>query len=268
MRLRSLAAALIAATAVVFASMAAPAAAAAGPPTDRGGLQPNVVGGSPAPAYSFMGSLQDLGGNHFCGATVVHPNWAVTARHCVLGSSPASMRLRVGSNNRTSGGALVAVTSVATHPTNDLAMIGLGTVPAAYLPVAIAASSGPVGTFTRIMGWGQTCPSPGGCGAPIQLQQLNTSIVADGSCAGIVSATEICTSNPGRGCVLWRLRRPAGQNGRRRVAVDRRHQPFRRRFQLCGQPVDLRRCAGIASVDSGRDRSAALNARRIPTLFA
>jgi len=197
MRLRSLAAALIAATAVVFASMAAPAAAAAGPPTDRGGLQPNVVGGSPAPAYSFMGSLQDLGGNHFCGATVVHPNWAVTARHCVLGSSPASMRLRVGSNNRTSGGALVAVTSVATHPTNDLAMIGLGTVPAAYLPVAIAASSGPVGTFTRIMGWGQTCPSPGGCGAPIQLQQLNTSIVADGSCAGIVSATEICTSNPG-----------------------------------------------------------------------
>jgi secreted trypsin-like serine protease len=198
MRLRSLAAALLAATSVVFALMAVPATAAAAPPTDGGGLQPNVVGGSPAPAYSFMGSLQDLGGNHFCGASVVHPNWAVTARHCVLGASPASMRLRVGSNNRTSGGALVTVTSVTTHPTSDLAMIGLGTVPAAYLPVAIAASSGPVGTFTRIMGWGQTCPSPSGCGpAPIQLQQLNTSIVADGSCVGIIGATEICTSNPG-----------------------------------------------------------------------
>ena len=144
-----------------------------------------------------MGSLQDLGGDHFCGASVVHPNWAVTARHCVVGSPPASMRLRVGSNNRTSGGVLVNVTSVTTHPTNDLAMIGLSTVPAAYLPVAIAATSGPVGTFTRIMGWGQTCPSPGGCGAPIQLQQLNTSIVADASCAGILGATEICTSNPG-----------------------------------------------------------------------
>jgi secreted trypsin-like serine protease len=199
MTLRSLAAALITATAVVFVSMAVPTTAAASPPTDGGGMQPNVVGGSPAPAYSFMGSLQDLGGGHFCGASVVHPNWAVTARHCVLGSSPASMRLRVGSNNRTSGGVLVNVTSVTTHPTSDLAMIGLSTVPAAYLPVAIAASSGPVGTFTRIMGWGQTCPSPGGCGAPIQLQQLNTSIVADGSCAGggIVAATEICTSNPG-----------------------------------------------------------------------
>ncbi|TDV56492.1 S1 family peptidase [Actinophytocola oryzae] len=196
MRLRSLAAALITAIALGFASMAVPAAAAAGPPTG-GGAQPNVVGGSPAPAYSFAGSLQDLGGNHFCGATVVHPNWAVTARHCVVGTPAASMRLRVGSNNRTSGGVLVSVTSVSTHPSQDLAMIGLSTVPAAYLPIVIAASSGPVGTFTRIMGWGQTCPTPGGCGAPVQLQQLNTSIVADGSCGGILSATEICTSNPG-----------------------------------------------------------------------
>jgi secreted trypsin-like serine protease len=198
MRLRSLAAVLLAATAVVFGSVAGPAAAAA-PPPDGGGMTPNVVGGSPAPAYSFMGSLQDLGGNHFCGASVVHPNWAVTARHCVVGSSPSSMRLRVGTNNRTSGGVLVAVTSVTTHPTNDLAMIGLATVPGAYPVIPIAASSGPVGTFTRIMGWGQTCPAPGGCGAPIQLQQLNTSIVTDASCGGgaIVAATEICTSNPG-----------------------------------------------------------------------
>jgi secreted trypsin-like serine protease len=196
MRLRSLAAALLAAVAVVFALVAVPATAAASPPTD-GGWQPNIVGGSPAPAYSFAGSLQNLAGGHFCGASVVHPNWAVTARHCVLGSSPASMQLRVGSNNRTSGGVVVAVTSVATHPTNDLAMIGLSTVPAAYLPITIAATSGPVGTFTRIMGWGQTCPAPGGCGAPIQLQQLNTTIVADGSCSGILGATEICTSNPG-----------------------------------------------------------------------
>jgi secreted trypsin-like serine protease len=196
MRLRSLAAALFTAASVALALLAAPVTAA-GAPTDGGGLQPNVVGGSPAPAYSFMGSLQNLSGSHFCGASVVHPNWAVTARHCVAGTSPSSMQLRVGSNNRTSGGVVVGVTSVATHPSYDLAVIGLTTVPAAYQPVPIAASSGPVGTFTRIMGWGQTCPSPGGCGAPIQLQQLNTTIVADSSCAGIIAAVEICTSNPG-----------------------------------------------------------------------
>lgn len=196
MRLRSLAAALLTAASVALALVAAPATAV-GVPTDGGGLQPNVVGGSPAPAYSFMGSLQNLSGSHFCGASVVHPNWAVTARHCVAGTSPSTMRLRVGSNNRTSGGVIVNVTSVATHPSYDLAVIGLTTVPAAYQPVVIAAASGPVGTFTRIMGWGQTCPSPGGCGAPVQLQQLNTSIVADSSCGGIFAAVEICTSNPG-----------------------------------------------------------------------
>jgi len=199
MRLRSLAAALCTAASVVLALMAVPATAAAGTPTGDGGFTPNVVGGSPAPAYSFMGSLQNLSGSHFCGASVVHPNWAVTARHCVAGTPPSSMRLRVGSNNRTSGGVLVNVTSVTTHGSYDLAMIGLSTVPGTYLPVTIAASSGPVGTFTRIMGWGQTCPLPGGCGAPIQLQQLNTSIVADGGCGGggIIGAVEICTSNPG-----------------------------------------------------------------------
>ncbi|MFC4857934.1 S1 family peptidase [Actinophytocola glycyrrhizae] len=197
MRLRSLAAALLTVTAFAFASMAAPATAAADTPPDGGVLQPNVVGGSPAPAYSFMGSLQTTTGGHFCGASVVHRNWAVTARHCVQGSAPSSMQLRVGSSNRTSGGVVVGVTSVTMHSTNDLAMIGLTTVPSAYLPIRIAENSGPVGTFTRIMGWGQTCPSPGGCGAPIQLQQLNTSIVADGSCGGILGATEICTSNPG-----------------------------------------------------------------------
>lgn len=193
MVLRSLAAVLIAVTAFVFGSTGT-ALAAPAPPT----YQPDVVGGSPAPAYSFMASLQNLSGSHFCGASVVHANWAVTARHCVLGSSPSSIKVRVGSNDRTTGGQLVNVTSIATHPSYDIAVIGLTTVNALYPPIVIAASSGATGTPTRIMGWGQTCPSPNGCGAaPIQLQQLNTSIVADGGCTGIYAAQEICTSNPG-----------------------------------------------------------------------
>jgi secreted trypsin-like serine protease len=193
MMLRSLAAALIAVTAVVFASTA-PALAAPAPSA----YQPDIVGGSPAPAYSFTVSLQNLSGSHFCGASVVHANWAVTARHCVVGKSPASIQARVGSNNRTAGGQVVGVTSITTHPSYDIAVIGLTTVNVLYPPIVIAATSGATGTPTRIMGWGQTCPSPSGCGpAPVQLQQLNTSIVADGGCAGINAAQEICTSNPG-----------------------------------------------------------------------
>ncbi len=197
MKLRSLVGGLLAATAVVFASIAVPATATAVPPAGGGTFEPDIVGGTPAPAYSFMASMQSTTGSHRCGASVVHANWAVTARHCVSGVSPSSLRLRVGSNNRTSGGVLVSVTGLYNHPSADLAMMRIGTVPSTYPPIRIASTSGPVGTATRIMGWGQTCPSPGGCGAPVQLQQLDTSIVSDSLCSGISAASEICTNNPG-----------------------------------------------------------------------
>jgi len=195
MTLRSLVGGLIAATAVTFASMAVPATASAAP--GGGVFEPDIVGGTPAPAYSFMASMQNLSGSHRCGASVVHANWAVTARHCVSGISPSSLRLRVGSNNRTSGGVLVGVAALFLHPSGDLAMMRIGTVPSTFPPIRIAATSGPVGTPTRILGWGQTCPSPGACGAPIQLQQLDTSIVSDSLCSGINAISEICTNNPG-----------------------------------------------------------------------
>lgn len=194
MKLRSLAGALLT-MAVLFASIFAPSSAAAPPSSD--GVQPDIVGGTPAANYTFMASLQTLTGSHTCGASVVHANWAVTARHCVAGVSPSTRQLRVGSSNRTSGGVVVPVSAIFNHATGDLSLLQIGTVPAGYTPILIAATSGPVGTFTRIMGWGQTCPNPGGCGAPVQLQQLNTSIVNDALCSGIVAATEICTNNPG-----------------------------------------------------------------------
>jgi snapalysin len=54
-----------------------------------------------------------------------------------------------------------------------------------------------VGTATRIIGWGQTCPVRGGCGAPTVANELDTSIVSDSRCRGIIGSVEICTNNPG-----------------------------------------------------------------------
>jgi len=196
MKLRPLLGGLLIATAMASVSLAAPAATAA-PSPDEGVVQPLIVGGSPAPAYSFMASMQSLSGSHRCGASVVHPNWAVTAKHCVSGISPSSLRLRVGTNNRTTGGVLVSDLAHYLHPSADLALMRIGTVPSTYPPIRIAASSGPTGTPVRLLGWGQTCPSPGACGAPIQLQQFDTTIVSDSLCSGISAASEICTGNNG-----------------------------------------------------------------------
>jgi secreted trypsin-like serine protease len=193
MRARSLFSAIAVAAGAQHAT--APAAPAAPAPTADGEVSPMIVGGGNATqVYSWMVSLQSTSGSHFCGGTLIKANWVVTAKHCVQGSSASSIQVRVGTTNRTSGGSVARGSRIVTHPSADLALLQLATS-VSQTPAPVAAASGPVGTATRIIGWGQTCPVRGGCGAPITLQELNTSIVSDSRCSGISGASEICTNN-------------------------------------------------------------------------
>jgi secreted trypsin-like serine protease len=165
--------------------------------------EPFIVGGTGAvQVYPFMASLQDPGGHHFCGGSLVRPDLVVTAAHCVAGLAPEDLRLRIGSSDRTTGGELTRAAGITVHPGyqgngpgDDIAVVRLaGPVRAA--PVAIAAGSGGPGTRTRILGWGQTCAQPDACDLPHSLQQLDTQIVDPSRCAHIDSRHELCTDNP------------------------------------------------------------------------
>jgi secreted trypsin-like serine protease len=195
MRARSLFSAVVVAAGALLASVTAATAAPA--PTADGEVTPMIVGGTNASqVYPFMVSLQSTSGSHFCGASLVKANWVVTAKHCVQGSSASSIRTRIGTTNRTSGGTTTGASRIILHPSADLAVVQLNTS-VSQAPITIPTSSGAVGTATRIIGWGQTCPVRGACGAPVTLQELNTSIVSDSRCSGISGVSEICTNNTG-----------------------------------------------------------------------
>ncbi|GAB7046992.1 S1 family peptidase [Catenuloplanes indicus] len=174
---------LIAAAGLVIAGLLAPSAAVAAPaPEPDFGIQ--VVNGRPASEnYSFMVYVSG------CTGSLIKNNWAVTAAHC-----PTPSTVRVGSVNRTSGGTVVSVTRAITHPRIDVKLLQLGSA-VSYAPAPIPTASGATGTATRIIGWGQTCPTRGCGSAPAVANELDTSIVADSRCSGIDAAYEICTNN-------------------------------------------------------------------------
>ncbi|RMX49292.1 hypothetical protein pdam_00011234 [Pocillopora damicornis] len=172
-----------------------------GPPPSPGvcGVRPHsrIVGGVNAKHgdWPWQVQLRTPGGFPYCGGSLVHPEWIVTATHCIEGKSPNSIVIRLGAHRRVNVVGTeqdIRVSKVIPHPqyhqpkrySNDIALLKLERpaqlnryVNLVCLPQSVPAPTD--GTRCWITGWGRLAS---GGATPDYLQQVQVPVVSYARC--------------------------------------------------------------------------------------
>lgn len=181
-----------------------------------GGVDTNIT------TVPWQISLQTTGGFHFCGGSIIDPEWVLTAAHCVSSSngspsSPSSMRVKAGVTNKNATGQLRNVSQIIIAPGwngdttdgHDAALLHLSspldlsgsTASAIELATVADGPDYAPGTLALVSGWGTL--SPGGS-SPTILQSVNVPIVSNAVAAaaygsGNVTADQIAAGDTNNG---------------------------------------------------------------------
>ncbi|XP_043937505.1 chymotrypsin-like protease CTRL-1 [Protopterus annectens] len=147
----------------------------------------NAISGS----WPWQASLQDRTGFHFCGGSLIHQYWVVTAAHCNV--NPYSHFVILGEYDRSSNAEPVQVLNIAraiTHPywnpqtmNNDITLLRLASpaqINSRVSPVCLPNSNDVITSAITCIttGWGKTATAT----SPGKLQQVAVPIVSVAQC--------------------------------------------------------------------------------------
>ncbi|AXK34830.1 serine protease [Streptomyces armeniacus] len=185
MRITRIIPALLAALLAVLTLSSAATAAEDRAPAKVSGPQP-IIGGQLAQEGPWAARLFS-NGRQTCSATIIAPEWILTARHCVSGGG---LSFRIGSLDQTSGGTMANGTQVHTH-SSDLALVRLDrSVEATYAQLGDPGSV-QNGQNVQVYGWGATsrCSPEINC----QSQYLKyANVTVTGGCTDAYGGQAIC----------------------------------------------------------------------------
>ncbi|MCG7949469.1 MAG: serine protease [Candidatus Thiodiazotropha taylori] len=172
-----------------------------------------IIGGEEAQpaAYPWMVSLRHDGGGQFCGASLVAPDWVMTAAHCVESENAQGIEAVIGDLdlNQTDQGELTRqINRIVVHPDrsassddHDIALLELssGANLQAVAPATPTITNNiSAGTPLTVMGWGNMSTS--GEEFPNRLQEVQVPLVAQDECrhnyGGSITDNMICAGLP------------------------------------------------------------------------